>query len=143
MMRVVICISNAMIDVSAFPNRAIQAEFLLDPIGKPTLYKLYSLFQTDPHGREHQMEMIAHQDEFVDQELALATIVIKGRDEESGHAVRLKEGSMTPRARGDEVGVGTQRCVIARRFGQFVTSAPKGGSFLIGIGTAGSRALPF
>jgi hypothetical protein len=84
--------------------------------------------------------MIGHHDKFVEKELLLAAILKDGVEEEKSHPVGLEQGAASPRCGRDEICVGPERGVIARRLGH---SGPRGlKPHLRGAITAWPRPCP-
>ena len=115
----IVCrIPNAMIHVPSLPYLYVQPEFLSDPIGESALNELHSPFQCDRSGCEEEMKVIGHDYELVKQEFVFAAVVEKGVYEQLCHVLALKERTMLPRTRSNEVDAPTRRGVITRRFRQ-------------------------
>ena len=94
MIIVVLFVSNAMIRKALLPDKIGIAEFPLGSKRKATLDVLQSFFEGNIfRRREHQVEVIGHDDEFVEEKAALRAIVGKDVDQESGSLIGLEDGA--------------------------------------------------
>ncbi len=84
--------------------------------------------------------MIGHHDEFVKKEFLLAAVLEERVEEQEGHAVGLEYGATSPGCSRDEICVGPERGVIARRLGH---GGPRGlKPHLLGMIGGMAKAMP-
>jgi len=107
-------IANSMIGKTSLPDFEIGSEFLLCSVRETTLDELESTLQGDLR-RDQEMEVIGHEDEFVE-EIGLASISEKSFEEETSPWLHLEERAALPRLRGDKVRLRVVGGVLARGF---------------------------
>ncbi len=75
------------------PNGTEVDQFLFGTKRKPALNVLHGLFQGDGRRRSNEeMNMVRHDHEFVEQKAPLLAILLHDVNQESSHAMRLKDG---------------------------------------------------
>ncbi len=90
MLFVILRVSNEMGRKPCLPDVKIQVQLLFCAIGESTLDELKRFFQRDlGKGREEQVKVVRHDDEFMQEKAALSTIVLEDVDQQLRHAPRL------------------------------------------------------
>ena len=89
---VVLLIANAMIRETLFPDQESVSELFLGSKRKASLDELQGFFQGNVlGGRKDEMEMIGHDDEFVQQEAALRAIIGENVNQKASHLLRFED----------------------------------------------------
>ncbi len=83
MMRVVLGIADAMVSEAVLPDYEVRSEFMFHPIREASLDELDCTFKRYLGcGRDQQVKMARHQDEFVQREFRFVAISKAGIDKE-------------------------------------------------------------
>ncbi|SRR5258708_24137633 len=94
MLRIVVRIPNAVIGESRLPNGEIQIEFFFYTIRESALDELQCFFQGNVRsGGNEQMEVIGHNNKFVQEKSSLSAVVLENVYQQSRHAVGLEKAT--------------------------------------------------
>ena len=102
-----------MIRESLLPNLHVRSQFFLRLIREPAFDELNGFLKAR-EGRQDYMNVVGHDDEFV-QEIRRATVMVESIDEQTSPRLSAKERTPTPRGGGNHVRMARVRGVLSGR----------------------------
>jgi hypothetical protein len=97
----VLAVADTVLGEAGLPD----GEFRVEAVREAALDKAHGAFDGDFERGEEEMDVVGHDDEGVELEVAFVAIVLECFDEERGVGVELEEGAAVGGGAGYEVGV--------------------------------------